>query len=216
MHINYIKFIWTTRKNSRFDQGSSKLKVSKANSQTISSYPVRYLDFFIFYFLKKLNTYSDRHSTMRGPSRFPETKQLLFGVSSKTKSIVKTFPILLQIVEYHKYIELWREGVIFRICISNVFIPTLIHMNLLFIWSKVQESDNDDMIIKMKVMKVSYLEVLLFKALLELSSIFHLLSDLNNIVWKYDGGIHVAFFLHWYCILRLSQTIKLINHLMNH
>ena len=50
------------------------------------------------------------------------------------------------------------------------------------------------MMIKMKAMKVSYLEVPLFKGLLELSSIFHLLSDLNNIVWKYDGGIHVAFF----------------------
>ena len=38
------------------------------------------------------------------------------------------------------------------------------------------------MMIKMKAMKVSYLEVPLFKGLLELSSIFHLLSDLNNIV----------------------------------
>ena len=43
LHISYIKFIWTTRRNSR-----NKLKVHRANSQTISSYPVRFSTDIVF------------------------------------------------------------------------------------------------------------------------------------------------------------------------
>ena len=79
LYINYIKSIWTTRTNLRLDRVTDR-----ANSQTMSSYPVRFsadilssifhscfcfcllvwLNFFLFFFEIK-NIYSDTHSTMR-------------------------------------------------------------------------------------------------------------------------------------------------------
>ena len=48
LHINFIKFIWTIK---RFTTRSSKLKVHRANSQTTSSYPVRFSSDILFSFL---------------------------------------------------------------------------------------------------------------------------------------------------------------------
>ena len=79
LYINYIKSIWTTRTNLRLDRVTDR-----ANSQTMSSYPVRFsadilssifhscfcfcllvwLSVFFFFFEIK-NIYSDTHSTMR-------------------------------------------------------------------------------------------------------------------------------------------------------
>ena len=42
--MNYIKFIWITRRNSRLDQ----VKVRRANLQTISSYYVRFCTVILF------------------------------------------------------------------------------------------------------------------------------------------------------------------------
>ena len=78
LHINYIKSIWITRTNLRLDRVNDR-----ANSQTMSSYPVRFsadiifllssivafafvfLFVCFFFFFEIKNIYSDTHSTMR-------------------------------------------------------------------------------------------------------------------------------------------------------
>ena len=79
LYINYIKSIWTTRTNLRLDRVTDR-----ANSQTMSSYPVRFsadilfllssiiafafvflFVWVLFFFFEIKNIYSDTHSTMR-------------------------------------------------------------------------------------------------------------------------------------------------------
>ena len=106
-HINYIKSIWITRTNLRLDRVNDR-----ANSQTMSSYPVRFsadiifllssivafafvflFVWFFFFFFEIKNIYSDTHSTMRVDElskkftgRFLQTRLLfildLFGSKS--------------------------------------------------------------------------------------------------------------------------------------
>ena len=88
----------------KFMTRSSKLKVHKANSHSISSYPIKFFTdilfsslvsfafcFLVFYFLKKLKIYIMIHIRLCGQVsdfRFPETRLLSFLVSGRM--ILKT------------------------------------------------------------------------------------------------------------------------------